>query len=127
MMHMMGMGIFGGMFGFGWILLLALAGYLGYRLLRRSPRGRIGEGGRNDGAREVNSSLEHRIYRFAAQHGGAVTVSELVVETGIEAQRIEQHLDGMVDERRVRMEVEDDGTTVYYFPELRRGNSSSAD
>jgi hypothetical protein len=75
----------------------------------------------------VNSSLEHRIYRFAAQHDGAVTVSELVVETGIEAQRIEQHLDGMVDERRVRMEVEDDGTTVYYFPELRRGNSSSAD
>ena len=40
MMHMMGMGMSGGFFGFGWLLLLIIAGYLGYRLLRR---GRSGE------------------------------------------------------------------------------------
>ena len=63
---------------------------------------------------------ESRIFRLARSQGGAVTVSDVVVETGLDVNAAEAMLDRLVDGLRVTMDVEDDGSVVYSFPEIRR-------
>jgi hypothetical protein len=71
-------------------------------LLRRPDRGRI----------------ESRVVSLAYRLGGRVTVSDVVIETGLGIKEAEELMDRMTDEVRVRMVVDDRGLVAYEFPEI---------
>jgi len=58
------------------------------------------------------------IYKLAFKLGGRITVSDIVIETGMEVEDAEKLIQSMVDQQRIRMEVMDDGLVVYEFPEI---------
>jgi len=59
-----------------------------------------------------------QIYKLAYKLKGRLTVSDIVIETGLDVEEAEQLIQSMVDNQRVRMEVRDDGIIVYEFPEI---------
>ena len=71
-------------------------------LLHRPDRGRI----------------ESRVVSLAYRLGGRVTVSDVVIETGLGIKEAEELMDRMTDEVRVRMVVDDRGLVAYEFPEI---------
>jgi hypothetical protein len=78
---------------------------------------RDGDGWRRVGpVREQN--LEARIVRVAFKRKGRITVSDIVLETGLSIKQAEDAANAMVDGVRVRMEVDDRGLVVYEFPEI---------
>ena len=77
---------------------------------RRAPFGMQNPFGRR--------SLDSRVFRLAYRHGGRVTVSQVVMETGMSLEQTEAYLDQLCDGVRVRMEVSDGGLVTYEFPEL---------
>ncbi len=62
--------------------------------------------------------LESRVFSLAYRMGGRVTVSDVVMETGLGIRDAEALLDRMTDEVRVRMLVDDSGLVTYEFPEI---------
>ena len=73
-------------------------------------------------------SLDSRVFRLAHRHGGRVTVSQVVMETGMSLEQTEAYMDQLCDGVRVRMEVSDGGLVTYEFPELtdRLGSAGPA-
>ncbi len=63
-------------------------------------------------------SLDSRVFRLAYRNGGRVTVSQVVMETGMSLEQTEAYMDQLCDGVRVRMEVSDGGLVTYEFPEL---------
>ncbi len=63
-------------------------------------------------------SQQVSIYKLAYRLQGRITVSDIVVETGMDAKAAEDLIESMVDNQRVRMEVDADGMLVYEFPEI---------
>ena len=63
-------------------------------------------------------SLDSRVFRLAHRNGGRVTVSQVVMETGMSLEQTEAYMDQLCDGVRVRMEVSDGGLVTYEFPEL---------
>ena len=63
-------------------------------------------------------SQQVSIYKLAYRLQGRITVSDIVVETGMDAKAAEELIESMVDNQRVRMEVDGDGMLVYEFPEI---------
>jgi hypothetical protein len=63
-------------------------------------------------------NLEARIFRVAFKRKGRVTVSDIVLETGLSIKEAEETLNAMVDGMRIRMEVDERGLVVYEFPEI---------
>lgn len=128
------------MFGFGMLfsfffpmIFLFLALRLGASLFRNlqqrddRPYVRPGEEGRYmgdyTGYRTLGgrpSSLEARVFKLANRRKGRITVSDVVIETGLGVGEAEQLLQSMVDNVRVTMEVSDDGMVTYEFPEILR-------
>lgn len=70
--------------------------------------------------RSRDSSHEARIFKLAYRLKGRITVSDIVVETGLGVQEAETLIEGMVDSSHVRMEVDDNGLVTYEFPEIIR-------
>ncbi len=70
------------------------------------------------GARGIDRSLRASIYRLADAQKGRLTVSDVVIETGIDVDDVERILQSMVDNQHVRMEVRDEGIIYYEFPEI---------
>ena len=64
--------------------------------------------------------VQGRIFRLAYRLKGQVTVSDVVVETGLDVEEAERLLESIVDNTHVRMEVLDDGSVLYEFPEIIR-------
>ena len=62
--------------------------------------------------------VQSRIFRTAYRLGGMVTLSDVVIETGLDLGDAEALMDRMVDEVRVRMVIEQCGSIVYEFPEV---------
>ena len=62
--------------------------------------------------------IETRIFRAAFKHSGSLTVSDIVLETGLGVREAEEVINGLVDGTHVRMEVQDNGLVVYEFPEI---------
>jgi hypothetical protein len=71
-------------------------------------------------ARRLESTNEARIFKLAYRLKGRLTVSDIVVETGLGVREAEQLIESMVDSNRVRMEVDDRGIVTYEFPEIIR-------
>lgn len=63
-------------------------------------------------------NLELRIFRLAHKLKGRITVTDIVLETGLGVQEAEETVNRMVDGMRVRMEVDGKGIVVYEFPEI---------
>ncbi|WP_020613921.1 hypothetical protein [Sediminispirochaeta bajacaliforniensis] len=72
----------------------------------------------NDDSRAIDRNLRASLYRLADRQKGRLTVSDVVIETGIDVQEAERILQAMVDNQHVRMEVRDDGIIYYEFPEI---------
>ncbi len=80
----------------------------------RQERGYLSE----TGTRSIDRGLRASIYRLADTQKGRLTVSDVVIETGIDVDDVERILQSMVDNQHVRMEVRDDGIIYYEFPEI---------
>lgn len=65
------------------------------------------------------STLESQVFKLAYRRKGRLTVSDIVIETGLGIDDAERLIQGMVDNARVRMEVDDRGLVVYEFPEIQ--------
>jgi hypothetical protein len=63
-------------------------------------------------------SQQVSIYKLAYRLKGRITVSDIVVETGMEVKEAEELIQSMVDNQRIRMEVDEEGMLVYEFPEI---------
>ena len=63
-------------------------------------------------------SREARIFRLAYKLKGRITISDIVLETGLSVQEAEEAANSMVDGLRVRMEVDERGLVIYEFPEI---------
>lgn len=62
--------------------------------------------------------IEARVFKLAYRLHGRITVSDVVVDTGLGVDEAERILERMVDNQRVRMEVDSNGLMIYEFPEL---------
>lgn len=62
--------------------------------------------------------LQAKVFQLAYRLKGRITVSDIVAETGLSVQEAEELVEGMVDNSRVRMEVNDNGLVTYEFPEI---------
>jgi hypothetical protein len=63
-------------------------------------------------------ALESRVFSLAYRMGGRVTVSDVVIDSGLGIKDAEALLDGMTDELRVRMVLDEGGLVAYEFPEI---------
>ena len=61
---------------------------------------------------------EHQIFRLANRLRGRLTVSDVVVHTGLGIREAEEAMNQIVDGYRVKMEVDDRGIVLYEFPEI---------
>jgi len=61
---------------------------------------------------------EHQIFRLANKLKGRLTVSDIVINTGMGIKDAEEAMNKMVDGMRVRMEIDNRGIVVYEFPEI---------
>ncbi len=66
----------------------------------------------------ADSGYEAQIFRLAYKLRGRITLSDIVLETGLGVQESEKIINRMVDSQRVRMEVDERGIVVYEFPEI---------
>jgi len=113
-------------FGFFWLIVPVVAILIGAPLLRRLI-GRVENNGRIEQARPAvaDSSTDADIYRLAKRLNGRLTVSDVVIETGMSSGDAERVLQAMTDGLRVRMEVSSDGLVVYEFSELQQRSAPS--
>jgi hypothetical protein len=65
-------------------------------------------------------SDESKIFKLALRLKGRLTVSDVVIETGVNLHQAEELLENLVDSVHVRMEVDDRGIVTYEFPEIIR-------
>ncbi len=65
-----------------------------------------------------DQSPEAAIFKLAYRLQGRLTVSDLVIETGLPVDDAEKLIQQMVDGTRIRMEVDDRGMITYEFPEI---------
>lgn len=63
-------------------------------------------------------SPEARVFALARSLGGRLTVSDVIIELGLDVKDAEELLEGLVDNIRVRMEFDDNGRVTYEFPEI---------
>lgn len=75
---------------------------------------------RDSGFTEPRRPTQAQLFRLAHKLKGRLTVSDIVVETGLSVSEAEELAESMVDGTRVRMEVDDRGIVTYEFPEIIR-------
>lgn len=64
------------------------------------------------------TASEHRLYALAEAHGGTLRVVDAARDLQVASDEAEALLDGLVDEVRVSMQVDDEGEIRYLFREL---------
>ncbi len=77
-------------------------------------------GGRRRPSRDARGPerMEVKVFRLAARRGGRLTLSDLVLETGLGMKQAEALMDRLADGLHVRLEVSPEGAIVYEFPEI---------
>ena len=73
---------------------------------------------KDSGAWMRTDTIQAKIFRLALRQKGVVTVSDVVIDTGLCVSDAEKMLEEMVDGIRVKMEVTEDGMVQYEFPEI---------
>ena len=105
------------LFGFLPIILVAL-GFSAFRGARRTQRQQEIRSGKHEQHGHDHIQIDGSLFRLAKCRGGKLTLSDVVIETGMELKKAERYMDSIVDHSRVSMEVEDSGRLIYVFPEL---------
>jgi hypothetical protein len=67
---------------------------------------------------QVTKQLQVAVFRLAARNKGRLTLSDVIVETGLDLAKADKFMDRMVDGARVQIEVNDKGMIFYEFPEI---------
>ena len=119
---MMNMGNFptiGVFFGRGWFLipLAVCIGVILFRMVLSRRQARLRSGQLND-SKISDGSIQNRILHLALKNGAFLTVTDVVIETGLHIKKAEKILNQMVDNIRVIMEVNESGIIVYKFVEV---------
>lgn len=70
------------------------------------------------GASQVHNRLEVTVFRLAARSKGRLTLSDVILETGLDLSKAEKLLDRMVDGAHVQIDVNAKGMIFYEFPEI---------
>jgi hypothetical protein len=83
---------------------------------RRFPSSRRTRDGKIRRVRGRN--VEAAIFDLAYRMRGRITLSDIILETGLSMKQAEEHINRMVDGIRVTMEVDVKGLVVYEFPEI---------
>jgi hypothetical protein len=122
MMHGIGMS-----FGLLCLVIPVALAVIGVPLLRRlfagnSPADRLDR----QSPVAPESVIDATLFRLAQRFNGRLTVSDVVVETGLRPQDAEQALQSTADGLRVLMDVQSDGSVVYDFVELHGSNRLSS-
>lgn len=63
-------------------------------------------------------SLQGQIFRLAEKKNGKLTLSDVIIETGLDIETAEKLMDKITDGQRIVMEVNNKGIVVYEFPEI---------
>lgn len=64
------------------------------------------------------TSVQARVFQLARKLGGRLTVSDVVIDLGLDVGEAEELLQSLVDNVRVRMEIDDNGRVTFEFPEI---------
>ncbi len=119
MMHMGSMFWGGGMLFFGiGVIIVLLTLFWGAKLLRRWMGRSFMTDRRDSTPEKLHSSVQRQILEMAKQNKGRLTVTDVVLVTGLSLRRAEEALNSMVDGYRIRMNVRDSGMIIYEFAEL---------
>ena len=62
--------------------------------------------------------FDSRIFSLARRYDGRLSVSDIIIETGMNMAQTEKYMDSLVDGTHVALDVEDSGRLVYLFPEI---------
>ena len=62
--------------------------------------------------------VDGAIFRLARRSGGRLTLSEVVIETGMDIKSAEKHMDALSDGTHVTVDVDGAGRLFYLFPEI---------
>ncbi len=93
--------------------LLLIASSQGYSLARLV---RLATGAER---RDRQTALQRRVITAAAAHGGLITVSQLVLKTGLSIDEAEAILTSLSARGLCVMDLDDEAVVRYRFPELR--------
>jgi hypothetical protein len=74
--------------------------------------------GSTNRARQRYAHMQVSLFRLAKRRGGVLTLSDIIIETGLSVQQAEEMMNALVDNIYVRLEVTEQGRFVYEFPEL---------
>lgn len=70
--------------------------------------------------RAHQETLNRIVFQIAKQRGGSVTLSEVVIVTGLDVAAAEDYMNSIIDGIHVTVEVDDTGRFTYEFPEFKR-------
>ena len=62
--------------------------------------------------------FDGKIFQMAYKHHGRLTLSEVVIGTGMGLKQAESYMDLLVKGAHVRMEINEQGLLLYEFPEI---------
>ena len=68
--------------------------------------------------RDGSKRLDGAVFSLAKRFGGRITLSDVVVETGMALAEADRYMNTLVDHAHVSVEVDDNGRLTYEFPEL---------
>ena len=111
------------------LIFIFVATRIGSRIYQQYFKNREGEEIGRTSATDLKTSLrnlrmrnplggEARIFRLAYKLKGRVTVSDVVVDLGLDIRTAEETMNALIDGLRVQMEVDERGMVVYEFPEI---------
>ena len=116
----------GGMFI--WIIPFILIGLLIRVVYHRTRPKRLDEYDPEEGSypgrveapekKHKEEAIESRIFKLANRLKGRITLSDIVLETGLGMKSAERVIEDMLDNLHVTMEVDDSGMVFYEFPEI---------
>ena len=107
------------MFIFGFLpILFVLFGINAFRALGRGWKGRAEIDVRPEVGWSQLEQMDGALFRLAKRRGGRITLSDIVVETGMDMRNAERYMNSLVDHSHVSVEVDARGRILYAFPEL---------
>lgn len=67
---------------------------------------------------------EVKIFKLAKRLKGKITLSDIVLETGLGLNEAEKYINSLVDGIHIKMEVKENGLVMYEFPEIIARNEN---
>ena len=74
--------------------------------------------GRDEVLEIKSGETDATLFRLAKDNDGKVTLSDVVIGTGMNMKEAEEYMDSIADGSHVSIEVDDNGRLVYVFPEI---------